>query len=384
MSHPFRLSLRSRPSHFSLNVNIEVDENKARAILLAVVSGKSIELTTEPAFPGNATGKPPFPNDVSMEANAISQTTREANTFISSGATIASFTKQIEVAFAQEDWSSVIRKVDYLSKRSPDTLSFELYHMQGLALLEHGDNQRAFEALDAALALANDNNQRLLLLEKYATTLTLLNRWEDALRAAKEALQLSPDNPLWLTLQQQTLTQLTNNREVSTEIKTQTESLPVSPPIQGLEIFFSYSHQDKELRDELEKYLINLKRQGSIIGWYDGEIGAGNEWANEIEKHLKQSNIILLLVSQDFIASNYCYEVEMLRALERHDKGEACVIPVILRPADWQVPPLRKLKALPMGAKPITRWQDRDEAFLDVAKGIQQVVDRMAKSIEQS
>ncbi len=93
----------------------------------------------------------------------------------------------------------------------------------------------------------------------------------------------------------------------------------------------------------------------------------------------RETLIILLLVSQDFLASDYCYEKEMKRALERHEAGEARVIPIILRPTHLEVTPFSKLQALPTEAKPITLWPDRDEAFVDVVRGIQKVIDRLTK-----
>ena len=141
-----------------------------------------------------------------------------------------------------------------------------------------------------------------------------------------------------------------------------------------IEIFYSYSHRDEELRDELEKHLSILKRKGVIQGWHDRRIGAGKEWEGEINTHLNTADVILLLISADFLASDYCYDVEMRRAMERHEAGEACVIPVILRPVDWKGAPFGKLQALPMDAVPVTEWPNRDKAFLNVAKGIRAAV----------
>jgi serine/threonine protein kinase len=146
---------------------------------------------------------------------------------------------------------------------------------------------------------------------------------------------------------------------------------------QGIEIFFSYSHKDKKLRSELEKYMTHLKRHPSIKAWYDGEIGAGKEYAQEILTHLNKAHIILLLVSQDFIASDYCYNIEMQKALQRHEAKTACVIPIILRQAFWENTPIGKLQALPTGAKPITLWSDRNQAYMDVVRGIQKEIQKL-------
>ncbi len=143
-------------------------------------------------------------------------------------------------------------------------------------------------------------------------------------------------------------------------------------------VFFSYSHADETLRDELEKQLSMLKRQGVIETWHDRRIGAGEEIDRAIDERLNGDDIILLLVSPDFIASRYCYDVEMKRAMERHQAGEAIVIPVILRPCDWQPAPFGKLNASPPDGKPITKWTDRDEAFLEVAKAVRKAAERFA------
>jgi hypothetical protein len=148
-------------------------------------------------------------------------------------------------------------------------------------------------------------------------------------------------------------------------------------PAKSIEVFFSYSHKDEELRDELEKHLSILKRQGVITGWHDRRIGAGREWAGEIDTHLNTADVILLLISSDFLASDYCYDVEMKRAMERHEAGEARVIPVILRPVDWKGAPFGKLQALPTDAKPVTEWPNRDGAFLNVAQGIRAAVEEL-------
>ena len=148
-------------------------------------------------------------------------------------------------------------------------------------------------------------------------------------------------------------------------------------PTKPIELFYSYSHRDEELREELEKHLAPLKRQSIVAGWHDRKIGAGQEWANQIGEHLNSAQIILLLVSADFLNSNYCYDIEMQKALQRHESGEAHVIPIILRPAMWESSPIGKLQALPTGAKPIIMWSNRELAFLDVAKGIQKAIDQL-------
>ncbi len=134
-----------------------------------------------------------------------------------------------------------------------------------------------------------------------------------------------------------------------------------------IEVFCCYAHEDEHLLDELKRHLSPLRRQQLINVWHDRDISAGTEWEQEIEKHLNEAHIILLLISPNFIHSEYCYGTEMKRALERHKRGEARVIPVILRPVGgWEkVPPgdiqLGQLQALPKDAKPIISWTDHDE-----------------------
>jgi TIR domain/CHAT domain len=144
---------------------------------------------------------------------------------------------------------------------------------------------------------------------------------------------------------------------------------------QMIEVFFSYAHEDEKLRDELAKQLKLLERQGVISAWHDRQIVAGSEWGNAIDTHLDSAQVILLLISPDFLASDYCWDIEVKRAMERHEAGEARVIPVILRPVDyWQETSFGKLQALPTNAQPVTTWENRDEAFRIVAQGIRKVI----------
>lgn len=153
--------------------------------------------------------------------------------------------------------------------------------------------------------------------------------------------------------------------------------MPSSP--RPLRLFYSYSHRDETLRNELENHLKLLQRQGVIESWHDRDIEAGDEWKLRISDALERADIVLLLVSSDFLASDYCYELEMKRALERHDTGQARVIPIILRDVNWTKAPFGKLQALPKDALPVTRWPDKDSAWRDVSEGIERVVGTMRK-----
>lgn len=142
-----------------------------------------------------------------------------------------------------------------------------------------------------------------------------------------------------------------------------------------IEIFCSYSHKDEKLRKELEKHLAVLQRQNVATIWHDRAIMPGELLNDEIDEHLNSASIILALFSPDFIASDYCYQVEMKTALERHDVGEARVVPIILRPCDWGKTPFSRLLALPQDGKPVTAWRSRDEAFTNVAAGLWKTIE---------
>lgn len=139
-------------------------------------------------------------------------------------------------------------------------------------------------------------------------------------------------------------------------------------------VFFSYSHADEDLRDTLETHLAALKHQGLIDTWHDRCVLAGDELDGEISDKLERADIVLLLVSADFISSNYCYDIEMKRAIERHQAGEARVIPVILRACDWHDTPFGKLLAAPKDGRPVRSWPDLDDAFLDIVQSIKRAI----------
>lgn len=140
-------------------------------------------------------------------------------------------------------------------------------------------------------------------------------------------------------------------------------------------IFFSYAHRDEVHRASLETHLKLLQRQGMVEGWHDRMIRAGEAWADEIDARLEEADVILLLVSADFLASDYCWDREMKRALERHDAGEARVIPVFVRTCEWRGAPFGRLQGLPRDARPVMQWDDPDEAWTNVAAGIRAAVE---------
>jgi DNA-binding response OmpR family regulator len=153
-----------------------------------------------------------------------------------------------------------------------------------------------------------------------------------------------------------------------------------SKPSGAIEIFVSYSHRDEKLREELEKHLAVLKRQGVVRAWHDRLITPGGDFLRVIDQEMERSDLIILLISPDFLSSDFCYGREMERALERHQSGEAVLIPVILRPVHWQEAPFGRIVALPKDGKPVTSWANRDAAFFDVVQGLRQAIDQIKLS----
>ena len=141
-----------------------------------------------------------------------------------------------------------------------------------------------------------------------------------------------------------------------------------------VKIFVSYAHKDDTFRQDMMTHLAVFRRHPAINIWDDKGIDPGEEWDEEIRTELKSADIILLLISANFLASEYIYEVELKEALEKHDRREAVVIPVILRKCHWQMEAFAKLQGLPRGAKPVKSWEDEDEAYLNIAEGLRRVI----------
>jgi len=169
-----------------------------------------------------------------------------------------------------------------------------------------------------------------------------------------------------------------DNKEVNQyHISENIEEVKYTPD--RLKIFFCYAREDEWLLKKLKAHLQPLQRHGPIDFWYDRDIRAGTEWKQEIDEHINSAQIILLLISQDFMSSNYCYGTEMQRAMERHERKAAKVIPIILRPVRWKEAPFSKLQALPTDGKPLVSaaWHSIDEAFVDVVDGISLVIEKL-------
>lgn len=157
---------------------------------------------------------------------------------------------------------------------------------------------------------------------------------------------------------------------------------PAAPPIQNQKsemrnrrLFLSYSHQDAALKDRLHVFLAPLRRSGKIAVWQDREITPGQEWDAAIKQELATADLVLLLVSPDFLASDYIWQHEISKAMERHERREATVIPVFLKPCDWHEMPFAKVQGLPRNARPVTQFANQDEAFLEIVQGIKRVLD---------
>jgi len=149
-----------------------------------------------------------------------------------------------------------------------------------------------------------------------------------------------------------------------------------------LRTFISYSHKDKVALDRLHVHLTNLQRDGHIKTWYDREILAGDVLDDEIKRELEAADLFLLLVSPDFIASDYCVEREMQRALERHESGQARVVPIILEPCDWAaMDSLRRLKAVPDDGNPISQWANANNAYLNIVQELRRIVEAQEDSL---
>ncbi|HEX7680490.1 MAG TPA: COR domain-containing protein [Thermoanaerobaculia bacterium] len=139
-------------------------------------------------------------------------------------------------------------------------------------------------------------------------------------------------------------------------------------------VFYSYASKDSRQRLSLKKHLSPLRRLKLITDWYDHDIDPGDEWAEEISQKLNEADIVLLLISADFVDSNYCYDTELAAAMKKHEAGTAEVIPIIVRPTNaWTNLPFGKLNALPEKGKAIQKWPTHDEGWTNVAAGVERV-----------
>jgi TIR domain len=155
--------------------------------------------------------------------------------------------------------------------------------------------------------------------------------------------------------------------------------MKIAEQFEEIRVFYCYSRKDEDMREKLDIHLKPLKRSGLIKAWHDREIEPGTNWKLEISMQLNIADIVLLLISPDFMASNYCYSLEMQKALELHNLGKTTILPIILRPALWQETEIGSIQALPKDGKPISTFPDLDQAFIDVATGIKKVAERLSR-----
>ncbi len=141
-----------------------------------------------------------------------------------------------------------------------------------------------------------------------------------------------------------------------------------------LKIFYSYAHEDEPILAELRKHLAPLRHEQIVVDWYDRELLPGADWDSEISSRLESADIVIALLSADFVASQYAYGRELRRALELHDRGSLALVPVVVRPCRWERLPVARLQVLPEDAKPITSWGEPDRAYLSVAVGVERAV----------
>lgn len=285
---------------------------------------------------------------------------------------------------AKKFTEGAIAKMDTLRQKIVEKLQGKVKAEQAIATLETG-SKAGIEQLSPYLHIAMDDDPEFAeTLQRLAQEILVLTRTEGRnIQNIYGGQGFQVNDPTAPVIQGGSGNVININYGTPPSHPTPTSNptrpkTPSTPPsTAAIDVFFSYSHKDETLRDQLATALSGLKRQGVIRAWHDRQISAGTEWAGEIDTHLNTAQIILLLISPDFIASDYCFDIEMTRALERHEAGEARVIPIILRPTEMKGLPFSKLQGLPKDAKPVTSWKDADEALLDVARGIRKVAEEL-------
>jgi hypothetical protein len=147
-------------------------------------------------------------------------------------------------------------------------------------------------------------------------------------------------------------------------------------PPPAVDVMLSYAHKDQDLCDQLREHLSGLRRAKVINDWHDRQIDAGENWRAGIDDHLDRAHIVLLLVSSAFLSSDYCQDVEVRRAMERHRAGDAIVVPIVLRDCDWSNTPFGHLNKLPRHHPAVTLAPDRDQAFAEIARELKGIIER--------
>ena len=236
------------------------------------------------------------------------------------------------------------------------------------------------DAMDLIAIWAHENNQEQLKddINLLKGELTTLNR-NTTLGLVSHSDAVTQQNQL-----NNKVLSLVNNIEIPIIKEEQYFTPKIDNPMvknalsgKSLNIFLSYSHKDEELKEQLDTHLAALKRNNLIQTWNDRAILTGEEWDIAIKTQLAQADIILLLVSANFIASEYIWKVEITEAMKRHDNKEVVVVPVFIKPCDWKGMPFEKLQGLPKDAIPVTKHDDRDEVLMTIAKSIRTLVERL-------
>jgi hypothetical protein len=145
-------------------------------------------------------------------------------------------------------------------------------------------------------------------------------------------------------------------------------------------LFLSYAHEDRDIVAELRKHLAPLQHEQIVTDWYDLELMPGDDWDREILSQLASSDLVIVMISADFLASNYAYGRELRLALNLHDQERVHLLPVIGRNCKWQNLPFARLQVLPEGAVAINSWQSRDDAFVSVVLGVERVAREILSS----
>lgn len=318
---------------------------------------------------------------------------------------------QIESAFDRKDWPDVLRKSKFLAQQLPPTdIPWKIYRMQALAYHAQGQMEAARTALENALTLMSNREERLALLDEYANALASLKRWQEMLIYAEEALTIAPNDIRWQALREQITKQMMPDKPLEPDVQLPTsiaqdrtireadqqkeagrgpdelKELPIDQTVGQMEtmvasanpisIFIAYAPNDAELCDNLKNQLTTLIYQHRLRIWYDHDISPGKERMKIMEERLNASHMIILLVSAYFLGSEYHHR-QMQLALELHRAGTKRIIPILLRPSDWEKTPLGELQALPKDNRPVTTWRDMDEALVNIVKGIRLAVEEL-------
>jgi len=139
-------------------------------------------------------------------------------------------------------------------------------------------------------------------------------------------------------------------------------------------VFIAYSHLDVRFRHELEKQLTLLQRKRHLDWWSEHQLAPGDEKNAWLSEAIQKADFILLLISIHFLSDDFCWSQQLEKAIERHDNGEAVVIPVFVRPCAWEDTPIERLEGVPPKGKAISNWSDKHEAWTQAARGIQKAL----------